>query len=189
MKKLSKQLLVQCGILFLLLILPMAGLYFSGKFIPEYLEFPSHTHYVRHAPFSLPVFIGLAVFIAAFVLPFIIKVISSNFCELRSKPITDNRLPVTGRRSWPWWGSIGIVFGVLAWILAWNRFAWFADFQIFTFTPFWISYIIVINAWTQKRTGKCMMLNTPKFFGILFFLSAFFWWFFEYLNRFVQNWY
>jgi hypothetical protein len=37
--------------------------------------------------------------------------------------------------------------------------------------------------------GKCMMIDKPKFFSMLFILSAFFWWFFEYLNRFVQNWY
>ena len=34
-----------------------------------------------------------------------------------------------------------------------------------------------------------MMLNRPGFFLFLFPVSAAFWWFFEYLNRFVQNWY
>ena len=33
------------------------------------------------------------------------------------------------------------------------------------------------------------MLNRPGFFLLLFPVSAAFWWFFEYLNRFVQNWY
>jgi len=32
------------------------------------------------------------------------------------------------------------------------------------------------------------MLDRPKFFLLLFPTSAVFWWFFEYLNRFVQNW-
>jgi hypothetical protein len=34
-----------------------------------------------------------------------------------------------------------------------------------------------------------MMLQRPGFFLVLFPVSAAFWWFFEYLNRFVQNWY
>jgi len=33
-----------------------------------------------------------------------------------------------------------------------------------------------------------MMLDRPGFFLLLFPASAAFWWFFEYLNRFVQNW-
>lgn len=40
-----------------------------------------------------------------------------------------------------------------------------------------------------RRTGRCMMLKRPLYFLILFPFSAAFWWFFEYLNRFVQNWY
>lgn len=32
------------------------------------------------------------------------------------------------------------------------------------------------------------MIDRPRFFLMLFPLSAAFWWFFEYLNRFVQNW-
>jgi hypothetical protein len=34
-----------------------------------------------------------------------------------------------------------------------------------------------------------MMLDRPAFFLLLFPISAAFWWFFEYLNRFVQNWF
>ena len=34
-----------------------------------------------------------------------------------------------------------------------------------------------------------MMVHRPWYFLGLFVVSAVFWWFFEYLNRFVQNWY
>ena len=34
-----------------------------------------------------------------------------------------------------------------------------------------------------------MMTHNKGFFGLLFVASSAFWWFFEYLNRFVQNWY
>jgi hypothetical protein len=46
-----------------------------------------------------------------------------------------------------------------------------------------------VNAWTHRRKGQCMLLNRPWHFAALFLISACFWWFFEYLNRFVQNWY
>jgi hypothetical protein len=78
---------------------------------------------------------------------------------------------------------------ILAWILAWTRFKWFADFQPHTFTPLWVAFIIVINGLCYRQRGHCMMLDRPVFFLLLFPISAAFWWFFEYLNRFVQNWF
>ena len=91
--------------------------------------------------------------------------------------------------AFPWWGWVGLGITSLAWLLAWNRFPWLGDLQSHTFTPLWIGYILVINALAFKRTGHCMMLDRPPHFLSLFLLSAAFWWFFEYLNRFVQNWY
>jgi len=46
-----------------------------------------------------------------------------------------------------------------------------------------------VNALTSRRTGQCMLTHQPRFFLALFPVSAVFWWIFEYLNRFVQNWY
>ncbi|MCF8096044.1 MAG: hypothetical protein K9J79_11870, partial [Desulfobacteraceae bacterium] len=37
--------------------------------------------------------------------------------------------------------------------------------------------------------GTCLLAQKPGFFLALFPASAVFWWFFEYLNRFVLNWY
>jgi len=61
--------------------------------------------------------------------------------------------------------------------------------QEHTFTPLWFGYIVIVNAWTFTRTGRCMMRHRPRYMLSLFPLSAAFWWVFEYLNRFVQNWY
>jgi hypothetical protein len=63
-----------------------------------------------------------------------------------------------------------------------------APLQRHTFTALWLCYIAVVNAWTFQRTGRCMMTHRTGIFLALFPLSAVFWWFFEYLNRFVQNW-
>jgi hypothetical protein len=60
--------------------------------------------------------------------------------------------------------------------------------QPLTFTPLWLGYIVIVNAVTFRRIGRCMMFHRPRYFLSLFPLSAAFWWSFEYLNRFVQNW-
>ena len=77
----------------------------------------------------------------------------------------------------------------LWWVLAWTRVPWMSSLQEHTFTPLWLGYIVIVNGWTFARSGHCMMLRRPRYFLSLFPLSAGFWWFFEYLNRFVQNWY
>jgi hypothetical protein len=92
-------------------------------------------------------------------------------------------------RRFPWWGWLGIITGGIAWILAWTRMAWFAKFQPQTFSPLWFSYILVVNALCLRRDGHSLMTDRPGYFLLLFPVSAAFWWFFEYLNRFVQNWY
>ncbi len=91
--------------------------------------------------------------------------------------------------SFPWWGWAGLVWTGLAWILAWNRWEWVGEWQLHTFTPLWLGYIVVINALTVSRVGSCLMQRDTGRFLSLFPISAVFWWSFEYLNRFVENWY
>lgn len=160
--------------------LPMAGVALAGKPVAQYLEFPPLTQYVPHAPFSWPVFVGLAAFGAVAVIPFVIRLLSPGVRQYLRGPAA---------RPFPWWGWAGIAFGIVAWVLAWSRFSWFTPLQPFTFTPLWVSYILVVNALTYWRGSRCMMLDRPGFFALVFPVSAIFWWFFEYLNRFVQNWY
>jgi len=176
-------------VVFLSLIigLPILGVYLAGKPVARYLEFPPLTHYVEHAEFSWIAFILLAVFIIAVISPFIIKVLASQ--HISSCPDIVPVLPNTDTPVFPWWGWIGLVANIAAWILAWNRFKWFSTCQQFTFSPLWFSYILVVNALTFRISGKCMMTHRSRFFLWLFPVSAVFWWFFEYLNRFVQNWY
>jgi hypothetical protein len=162
----------------ILLGLPMLGVILAGLPVQRYLEFPPETQYIDHAPFSWIAFTGYSLFILAAILPIFIKI-------LRKKKKVDSKPTFY---PFPWWGWIGLSTGLTAWVLAWTRFPWFAGFQPHTFTPLWFSFILVINALTYKRTGNCMIINRPKYFIALFPVSAVFWWFFEYLNRFVQNW-
>jgi len=174
-----KKLLIKLVILSVILMgLPFLGITIAGLPVQRYLEFPPETQYIDHAPFSWIVFTGYSLLILAVILPIFIKI-------LRKKKHVDSK-PIF--YPFPWWGWIGLITGFTAWILAWTRFPWFEKFQPHTFTPLWISFILVINALTFRRTGKCMIINRPKYFIMLFPVSAAFWWFFEYLNRFVQNW-
>jgi hypothetical protein len=169
------------GLLVLLLVgLPLLGLVVIGQPLDRYLEFPPQTRYVQQPPFSWMVFSALALLIVVSVVPFTVRMATS-----RVTPHGNGRAVHT----FPWWGWLGAALTAASWVLAWNRFTWLEPLQAFTFTPLWIGYILFVNAYTFKRTGRCMMLGRPRYFLWLFPLSAAFWWFFEYLNRFVQNWY
>lgn len=181
--------------------LPLLGIVMSGQPLEHYLDFPPRTGYVQHAPFSWTVFIALALLIGVSVAPFVVRMVTSRLTSgvprhsigtSWSHQLLEERGTPTGRRltspAFPWWGWLGAALTTLSWVLAWNRFTWFESFQPFTFTPLWLGYILLINAWTFRRMGRCLIVDQPRYFFWLFPLSAAFWWFFEYLNRFVQNW-
>jgi hypothetical protein len=163
----------------MLIGLPLAGIVIAGKELWPYLEFPPRTEYVVHAAFSWWAFAATALLVIVTVFPFVYRVVR-NRAGVERGP-----LRVAG---FPWWGWIACAWLAVVWLLAWNRFDWFAPLQAFTFSMLWIGYIVVVNAITWKRTGRCMLTDRPAYFLALFPLSAVFWWFFEYLNRFVQNW-
>jgi hypothetical protein len=125
------------------------------------------------------VFYAYALFIAVWVLPLVSGIIRA----FRNKTIKRHH-----KHPFPWWGWLGVITGVLFWFFAWTRIPWFALFQPHTFTPLWLSYLLVINGLIFRRKGSTVLIQKPLYFMLLFPASAVFWWFFEYLNRFVQNW-
>lgn len=194
---------VKIILLVLLLVgLPLLGIVIAGQPLDRYLEFPPRTRYVQDAPFSWTVFITLALCTVVSVAPFVVRIVRSRLTPEASRhpvgtsldhQLIEKRFTLHERRltshAFPWWGWLGAALTALSWALAWNRFTWFEPLQPFTFTPLWLGYILHVNAWTFSRTGRCVMLDRPRYFLWLFPLSSAFWWFFEYLNRFVQNWY
>jgi hypothetical protein len=164
----------------MLLGLPLLGIWLAGYPVSDYLEFPPETRYVRHETFSWFAFTVCALVIGACLTPLLISALRSRHeVEIEIQPA----------RSFPWWGWLGLILGILSWVMAWTRFKWFAALQPHTFTPLWVAFIMVINGLCYRQRGDCMMLDRPAFFLLLFPISSAFWWFFEYLNRFVQNWY
>jgi hypothetical protein len=165
----------------LLIGLPLLGVWLASGSLAPYLEMPPRTDFVEHAPFSWPVFVGLAAFTVAVLGPFVVR-----FLLARRNPALSPHSRPAGR--FPAWGWAALLAALVLWLLAWTRFPWFKTFQPFLFTPLWLSYIVVMNALAFRRTGRSPLTHhTGPYLG-LFPISALFWWFFEYLNRFVQNW-
>jgi hypothetical protein len=163
----------------LLILPPLLGIRLAGKPIAPYCEFPPLTRYVQHAGFSWFGFSILAIAATATMISILFHIVR------RRSAIRGSFSPLAPL---PWWGWTGLALGAAAWILAWTRFPWFASFQHFTFSPFWFAYVLALNALTFRRSGRCLLKDRPLYLLALFPFSAAFWWFFEYLNRFVQNW-
>lgn len=160
------------------LSLPLLGVWWAGKPVAPYLGWPPTTRSVVHAPFSWPVSIGVLLLMSGILAPLTLRVLHA--------PSRERRAAVT---AFPWWGWGAAIWTLVLWGLAWTRFEWMQPFQAHTFFPLWCGYIVLVNASTFRRVGRCMLLNRPRYFLLLYPLSAGFWWCFEYLNRFVQNWY
>jgi hypothetical protein len=163
----------------LLIILPMTGVIMQGGSLAQYLTFPPQTVYVQHASFSWFAFILLALLPAIVLVPLVRRFIHYS---------APGPAGLHCRHPFPWWGYAGIMLTAFSWFLAWTRFQWFAPFQAYTFLPLWLGFIVTVNSLTFTRSGKCLLTDHPRFFLALFPVSSLFWWFFEYLNRFVQNW-
>jgi len=165
----------------MLIGLPLAGVAAAGLEIFGFLEFPPLTRYVTHAEFSWTIFILIAI-VDLLLIAAVVYLIQYN--TRRPAKISQPELS-----TFPWWGWAGVLILVAGSILAWTRFEWFKLFQQHTFTLPWAGYILVVNALCVKRKSGCALTDNPKRFILLFPLSAVLWWFFEYLNRYVQNWY
>jgi len=165
----------------MIVALPLIGIFLGGKDLRTYLEFPPETSHVVHAPFSWRVFTIYAV-IDILLFFFLTNRLLRAYTNLRIKVshTADN---------FPAWGWAGLLILAGGWFLAWTRFEWFALLQGHTFCLPWIGYIILVNALCIQRSGCSLMTDSPVRFAGLIVTSTIFWWFFEYLNRFVQNWY
>ena len=163
-----------------LLGMPLAAVWLAGHDLATYLVFPHITSPMQHEPFSWIAWFSMAGFILVVLALF---VYAASFRSIKQSQVSIQRL-----YHLPWWGKLGVMLVIVFWILAWNRFAWFTDFQVYTFTPIWLGYILIINALTHSRKGYCLLTREPLYLLSLFLLSAIFWWYYEYLNIFIRNW-
>ncbi len=170
-------------IIFSILVLgmPLIGAFLSDRPISAFTAFPPLTVPAEHMSFSWRVF--MLYFAGALVTMALIGYAAGK------RPADQQSVPAGPARSFPWWGWVSLVLLLISWFFAWTRFSWFASFQSHTFICLWISYICLVNALCFRQSGRCPLLQETVFFAALFPLSAVFWWFFEYLNQFAQNWF
>jgi len=143
-------------------------------------------------PFRWWAFLTLLVFTAVCMFPFARRM--WRFLRTRGAAFgVPFSSPARGR--FPWWGWLGLAVMAAGWILSWNyRFAWFpalpARVQVqLSYAPVWAGFILFMNALCFRRSGRSPMTDHPWAYAATFPASSLFWWFFEYLNRYVWNWY
>ena len=148
----------------------------------------------NRCPFNWWAFIGLVLFTAMCLKPFVRRCLKSAFATNRS-PRTANHVSRTTNHAFPWWGWLGVAVLAAGWILSWNwHFHWFPTLskrlQVqLSYAPLWAGFILIMNGLCVKRSGHSPMTDHPWAYAATFPASSLFWWFFEYLNRYVWNWY
>ncbi len=162
----------------LLLGLPLLGAALAGRPVAPYLQFPPRTDFVRHAPFAWPAFMLTAAASAALFggLLWLLR-------PWRRPPIGR-----AGPRSLPWWGWLALAWLAAVWVAAWSRGGLPGALRAYAFPALWLGYIVLANALAWRRSGRSLLTHRTGYLLGLFPASAVFWWYFEYLNRFVQNW-
>ncbi len=180
--KLHIKIIAVFSALLLLIMAPLAGIYLAEYSIRDYLYFPPLNIDLKpgHAPFSGLVFTLMMLAILAVVVPFFARVLSYKRNDINNAGF---------RNKFPVWGWPGVIVLLLGWLLAWSRFPWFSEWQTHTFAPLWAGYVIFINALTYMRSGRSLISHSPVYLLVLLIFSAIFWWYFEYLNQYVENWY
>ncbi len=159
----------------LLLSLPLLGLWCMGEPLGPYLRFPPQPPEPVPAGFSWTLF-GLCL------------VLEIPGYGMLAWILHHCRLVFTSTHSFPHWGWVALGWLLIVWYCAWTRPEWLGIWADFSFTFLWLGYIFVINALCVFRQGWSLLTHHPRFLLGLFPLSALFWWYFEYLNRFVGNW-
>lgn len=172
-------------VVFIVLVVasPLAGVYLSGQPIDPFAAFPPLTSPAEQPDFSWPVFFIYLLF------SLVVIILFGGAARPQPAEAGEATQLSRERKRLPWWGWFGLALLLLFWFFAWTRISWFTPLQHLTFFPLWFSYILLANGVCLRQTGKCPLLHDTLFFIVLFPLSGVFWWFFEYLNQIVHNWY
>jgi hypothetical protein len=82
--------------------------------------------------------------------------------------------------------KLGLIITLVSWVISWGKL--FPPLNQFMFFPLWFGYVLTINGISEYLLGASLMKKMKGNFTYLFFISAPFWWVFEAINRFLNNW-
>ena len=165
--------------------LPLLGVALAGETPAAFLSFPPEGRERSYPGFSWAAFAGIWTLFAALVAAW-------RFAPRASSPANppptteDGGRPGNRRHGFPAWGWAGPALCLVFWLAAWLPGE--SLLRRYAFPPLWVGYILTVNALIHLRTGNCPLARERSRFLALFPASAAFWWLFEYLNRFVNNW-
>lgn len=166
----------------LILGLPLLGALAAGRPLRRLLAFPPVNvglgSYVRFSWWAVAAVLAL---LAAAALPWL-----PHLREPRSPAPDRPRAAARRDRFVP--PALAAAWIALWWALAWIRVPALADLRRNAFFPLWLGFIVFVNGLTVRRTGGSLATRRPARWLGLFLVSAAFWWGFEWLNRFAQNW-
>jgi len=151
---------------------------------PYWFEYPPLTRTLEMPDFSRPVF---AIFLLLFLLALLVLVRPRwfGFDPLAHEEVVAQNAAA----SFPMRGWCGLALLLAFWVVAWTRIPAVPAFvQQHTFFPLWLGYVLTVDAWTYRRCGDSWLARSPLTFAALFPASAVVWWYFEGVNRSVQNW-
>ncbi|MBX6341917.1 MAG: hypothetical protein IRY97_05615, partial [Thermomicrobiaceae bacterium] len=80
---------------------------------------------------------------------------------------------------------LGLALIAVWWPIAWAHLRPVSDYYFF---PLWLGYILTLDGIVEWRTGTSLWRRDHRRFVGLFLVSVPFWWLFEWLNGFIQNW-
>jgi len=78
-----------------------------------------------------------------------------------------------------------VLWTIAWWLLAWNKVPLVSEYSFF---PLWLGYISTLNAASETLYHDSLLRRMRGWFLLLFVVSIPLWWFFEWLNSYLQNW-
>ena len=162
-------------------LLPLAGaLFASAHPLAHYIHFPPEI--LRTYPrFSLTGTLVIAVVPALFVAWMLFP------SRLGFKPGAARKARPPSH--FPWWGWAGVLLTLTFWAISWVPMEPIRMLRSHAFSPLWLGYVLTVDGLVFRRKGHSLASRGGWAFAGLFPASALLWWLFEYVNRFVQNWY
>ena len=153
-----------------------------AAFPPRTEDWGAAEYWQQRCPFNWTVFVVLAAVVVTVVGTFARK-------AWKSRTAIEQSEQSNNRTILPWWGWLGLVM-FLGWLpIVWLRPEWAAKLQVHSFAIMGFGHAFLMDALACRRGAVSVFKANGKGFLCLLPVSAAFWWFFEFLNRFSRNWY